>query len=183
MVAMLKRELCRTNEDWKYLPQPPYSTSRINKPYPTEYETPSFILFDGRKGSPREHISRFIDALRPHASDHNLRLREFSKTLTDRAYTLYTTLAQGSIHTWKDMASKFCKKYFEHKERVTISQLNGTHQRSGENLVEFVRRFRDLALDCYDEKGEGTLVEICIGNIFPVYRVYLENVNIGGPSE
>ncbi|KAK9911759.1 hypothetical protein M0R45_035650 [Rubus argutus] len=178
VVAMLEKELRRTNEDWKYLPQPSYSTNLINRPYPTGYETPNFILFDGRKGSPREHISRFIDALGPHASDHNLRLREFSKTLTDRAYTWYTTLAPGSIHTWEDMASKFCKKYFEHEERVTISQLNATRQRSGENLIEFVRRFRDLALDCYDEKGEGALVEICIGNMLPEYRVYLENANI-----
>ncbi|KAK9943693.1 hypothetical protein M0R45_009294 [Rubus argutus] len=28
-------------------------------------------------------------------------------------------------------------------------------------------RFRDLALDCYDEKGEEALVEICIGNMSP----------------
>ena len=107
---MLERELQRTNEDWKYFPQPPYSASLVNCPYPKGYETPSFVLFDGGKGSPREYISRFIDVLGPHASDHNLRLREFSKTLTDRAYTWYTTLAPDSIRTWEDMAGKFCKK-------------------------------------------------------------------------
>ena len=129
-------------------------------PYPKGYETPNFSLFDGRKGSPKEHVSRFIDALGPHAADHNLRLREFSKSLTDRAYTWYTTLVAGLVRSWEDLASRFCKKYFEHEERVTITQLNYTRQRAGENLVNFVRRFRDLALDCYDEKGEQSLVEI-----------------------
>ncbi|KAK9932278.1 hypothetical protein M0R45_019524 [Rubus argutus] len=176
VVAMLEKELHRTNEDWKY---PPYPSSLVSLPYPKRYEAPTFILFDGRKGSPKEHISRFIDALGPHAGDHNLRLREFLKSLTDRAYTWYTTLAAGSVRTWEELASKFCKKYFEHEERVTITQLNYTRQRAGENLVDFVCRFRDLALDCYDEKGEESLVEICISNMLPEYRVYLENVGIG----
>ena len=35
-----------------------------------------------------------------------------------------------------------------------------------------------MALECYDEQDEGTLVEMCINNIIPEYRVYLENLNI-----
>ncbi|XP_024178185.1 uncharacterized protein LOC112184129 [Rosa chinensis] len=138
VVAMLEKELRRGSEDWKYAPQPPYPSSIMHLSYPKNYETPTFTLFDGRKGSPKEHISQFIDALGPHASNHNLRLREFSKTLTDRAYTWYTTLAPGSIRNWDEMA----------------------------------------ALDCYDEKDEESLVEICINNILPEYRVYLENICI-----
>ncbi|KAL6126261.1 hypothetical protein ACLB2K_074312 [Fragaria x ananassa] len=76
------------------------------------------------------------------------------------------------------MADKFCRKYFQHEERVTIAQLNNTRQRAGENLVEFVRHFRDLALDYYDEKDEESLVEIGISNILLEYRVYLENIGI-----
>ncbi|KAL6178758.1 hypothetical protein ACLB2K_050276 [Fragaria x ananassa] len=138
VVAMLEKELRRSSEDWKYAPQPPYPSSIMHLAYPKNYETPTFTLFDGRKGNPKEHISRFIDALGPHASNHNLRLREFSKTHTDRAYTWYTTLAPGSIRTWDEMAGKFCRKYFQHEERVTIAQLNNTRQQAGENLVEFV---------------------------------------------
>ncbi|CAL8136202.1 unnamed protein product [Prunus armeniaca] len=144
VVAMLEKELSRSQEDWKYLPQPPYPSSLLQQPYPKGYEAPTFVLFDGRKGSPKEHVNRFIDALGPYAGDHNLRLREFSKSLTDRAYTWYTTLAPSSIHSWESLAS----------------------------------RFRDLALDCYDEKDEEALVEICISNIVADYRVYLENIGI-----
>ncbi|CAL8993758.1 unnamed protein product, partial [Prunus brigantina] len=142
---MLEKELSRSQEDWKYIPQPPYLASLLQQPYPKGYETPTFVLFDGRKGSPKEHVNRFLDALGPHAGDYNLRLREFSKSLTDWAYTWYTTLAPGSMRSWDDLAS---------------------------------RRFRDLALDCYDEKDEEALVEICISNIVADYRVYLENIGI-----
>ncbi|BFG29997.1 hypothetical protein CerSpe_162710 [Prunus speciosa] len=148
VVAMLERELNRSQEDWKYIPQPPYPSSLLQQPYPKGYEAPSFVLFDGRKGSPKEHVNHFIDALGPHAGDYNLRLREFSKSLTDRAYTWYTTLAPGSIRSWEDLASRFCKKYFQHEERVTTTQLNNTRQKHGEDPVDFVRRFQDLALDC-----------------------------------
>ncbi|CAL9025182.1 unnamed protein product [Prunus brigantina] len=147
-------------------------------PYPKGYETPSFVIFDGRKGSPKEHVNRFVDALGPHAGDYNFRLREFSKSLTDRAYTWYTTLTLGSVCFWDDLASQFCKKYFQHEERVTTTQLNNTRQKHGEDPVDFLRRFRDLALDCYDEKDKEALVEICISNIVADYRVYLENIGI-----
>ncbi|CAL2237143.1 unnamed protein product [Prunus armeniaca] len=64
---MLEKKLSRSQEDWKYLLQPPYPSSLLQQP--------SFVLFDGRKGSPKEHVNRFIDALGPHAGDYNLRLR------------------------------------------------------------------------------------------------------------
>ncbi|CAL8138363.1 unnamed protein product [Prunus armeniaca] len=63
-------------------------------------------------------------------------------------------------------------------ERVTTTQLNNTRQKHGEDPVDFVRKFQDLALDCYDEKDEEALVEICISNIMVDYRVYLENIGI-----
>ncbi|CAL2248228.1 unnamed protein product [Prunus armeniaca] len=178
VIAMLEKKLSRSQEDWKYLPQPPYPSSVLQQPYPKGYEAPNFVLFNGRNGSPKEHVNRFIDALGPHGGDYNLRLREFSKSLTDRAYTWYTTLAPGSISSWEDLASRFCKKYFQHEERVTTTQLNNTRQKHGEDPVDFVRKFRDLALDCYDEKDEEALVGICISNIVADYRVYLENIGI-----
>ncbi|KAB2614624.1 S2-RNase [Pyrus ussuriensis x Pyrus communis] len=95
--------------DWKSILKPPYPTSILHMPYPKGYETPNFVLFDGRKGSRKEHISHFIDALGPYASNCNLHLREFSKSLTDHAYTWYKTLAPGSIQTWEELTGRFSK--------------------------------------------------------------------------
>ncbi|CAL2227247.1 unnamed protein product [Prunus armeniaca] len=83
----------------------------------------------------------------------------------------------------RDLASRFYKKYFQHEERVTTAQLINMHQKHGEDLVDFMHRFRDLALDCYDEKDEEALVEICISNIVAYYRVYLENIDINQFSQ
>ncbi|KAB2617475.1 reverse transcriptase [Pyrus ussuriensis x Pyrus communis] len=72
---------------------PLYPTSVLHIPYPKGYETTNLILFYERNSSPKQYISPFIDALGLHVDDCNICPREFLKSLTDRAYTWYTTLA------------------------------------------------------------------------------------------
>ena len=55
----------------------------------------------------------------------------------------------------------FCTKYFHEEEIVTLATLQTIKQRNGENLMEYIKRFRDIALDCYDHYKERTLVEMC----------------------
>ena len=98
--------------------------------------------------------------------------------MTDRAYTWYTTLAPGSLRDWDKMVAKFCRKYFQNEERTTIIHLNNTKQRLSKDLVDFVKKFRDLAFDCYVEQDEQALVDICVNNIITEYRVHLENLSI-----
>ncbi|CAL2255378.1 unnamed protein product [Prunus armeniaca] len=38
VVAMLEKELSRSQEDWKYIPQPLYPSSLLQQPYPKGYE-------------------------------------------------------------------------------------------------------------------------------------------------
>ena len=59
-----------------------------------------------------------------------------------------------------------------------LATLQATKQRNSENLKEYIKRFRDIALDCYDHCEENTLVEMCIGNTIMGYRVVLENLEI-----
>ena len=93
-------------------------------------------------------------------------------------YTWYTGLKPGSIPTWDDMVDVFCTKYFHGEEIVMLATLQATKQRNSENLKEYIKRFRDIALDCYDHCEENTLVEMCIGNTIMGYRVVLENLEI-----
>ena len=44
--------------------------------------------------------------------------------------------------------------------------------------MDFVKKFRDLALDCYVEQDEYALVDIYVNNIITEYRVHLENLSI-----
>ncbi|KAB2608649.1 hypothetical protein D8674_011817 [Pyrus ussuriensis x Pyrus communis] len=120
----------------------------LHMPYPKGYETLNLSF--------HEHISRIIDVLGLNVGDCNLCLMKFSKSLTDCAYTWYTTLAPGSIRTWEMLVGNFSR---EHSD-------------------DFCYKFLRSSFDCYDKMDEETLVEICISNIIADYRVYLENIGI-----
>ena len=61
---------------------------------------------------------------------------------------------------------------------ITLATLQETKQRSGEDLMEYIKRFKDIALDRYDHCEEKTLVEMCMGNMIREYRAVLENLEI-----
>ena len=68
--------------------------------------------------------------------------------MCDRAYTWYNGLKPGSIPTWDDMVDVFYAQYFHKEEIVTLATLQATKQKNGENLMEYIKRFRDIGLDC-----------------------------------
>ena len=156
----------------------PYPIELLKEPYPKKYDTLTFALFDGRKESVMEHISKFLDSIGTFAAHGDLCLREFSKSLVDKAYTWYTVLPAGSIRTWKDMVESFCSKYFHVEEKITLVNLHSTKQQTGEDLVKYIHRFCDMSLDCHVKYQEGELVEVCIDNMLPVFRAHLENLDI-----
>ena len=178
VAALLEQERARVPKERFYARRPPYLLRILSKPYPKRYEPRVFTQNDGRKGSAVKHVSKFIDTFGPYAADENLCLWEFSKSLCDRAYTWYIGLKPGSILTWDDMVDVFCTKYFHGKERVMLATLKETKQRSGKDLIEYIKRFRDIAFDCCDHCEEKTLVEMCMTNMIREYRVVLENLEI-----
>ncbi|GKV13633.1 hypothetical protein SLEP1_g24621 [Rubroshorea leprosula] len=137
-----------------------------------------FQFYDGRKGNPVEHVNKFLDAMGAHAGDGDLCLREFLKPLPDRAYTWCTTLPPGFVRSWDEMIEQFHQKYFQSEKRITILDLHNTRQYTGEDIMVYVKRFRNLALDCYGGHVESFLVEICINNMFLEYHAILENIKI-----
>ena len=123
-------------------------------------------------------MSKFIDTLGLYATNEDLCLWEFSKSLCDWAYTWYIGLKPGLTLTWDDMVDVFCTKYFHGEETVTLATLQATKQRNGEDLMEYIKRFKDIALNCYDHCEEKTLVEMCMTNMIREYRDVLENLEI-----
>ena len=102
----------------------------------------------------------------PHSSDSKLCLREFSKSLSNNVYSWYITILAGSIKSWEDMVQCFCGKYYQEQEEVTLIGLHNTNQRTGDDLLDYIRWFRDTALECHVKYEEHELVEICIDNMF-----------------
>ena len=72
----------------------------------------------------------------------------------------------------------FCTKYFHREKTITLATLQVTKQRNGEDLMEYIKRFRDIALDCYDHCEEKMLVEMCMTNMIREYKAVLENLEI-----
>ena len=61
---------------------------------------------------------------------------------------------------------------------MSVRLHTNTKQNVNEGVVEFIRRFMDTALDCYDDNEEHELVEVCINNTLWECRLHLENLNI-----
>ena len=159
VVALLEQERAKAPKERFYARRPPYPLRILNKPYTKRYEPQVFVQYNGKKGIAIEHVSKFIDTFGPYTTDEDLCLWEFSKSLCDRANTWYIGLKLGSIPTWDDTMDVFCTKYFHGEETITLATLQSTKQRSGEDLMEYIKRFKDIALDCYDHCEEKTLVE------------------------
>ena len=76
------------------------------------------------------------------------------------------------------MVDVFCTTYFHGEETITLATLQAIKQRSDEDLMEYIKRFKDIAFDCYDHCEEKTLVEMCMGNMIMEYRAVSENLEI-----
>ena len=79
-------------------------------PYPEGYVTPKFFKFNGHNGSAREQVARFTETLGAFCANKNLRLRDFSKSLTMRAYTWYAILTLATVSSWEEIMSQFYAK-------------------------------------------------------------------------
>ena len=140
----------------------PYSNQVLSKPYPRYYVKPKLRKFDRRKGNPREHIVSYIDDLGKYADDENLRLREFSKSLTDKAYSWFVNLPANSIKNWDELVNAFCTKIFISAPNVEIADLSKEPQSKNESPSSYVVRFKERTLNCKDVISEASLVGICM---------------------
>uniref|UniRef100_A0A2N9G276 Retrotransposon gag domain-containing protein n=1 Tax=Fagus sylvatica TaxID=28930 RepID=A0A2N9G276_FAGSY len=72
--------------------------------------------------------------------------------------------------------SNLClREYFK---SLTDQAYTCVKQKAGERLLDFIKQFQDIALDCYVNHEERELIEICIDNMLPDYRAHLENLDI-----
>lgn len=89
--------------------KPHYPVEVTIMPYPWEYKVPKFQKLDGQKGKTKEHVVRFFGSMGFHAHDTDLFLGEFSKSLTDRAYTRYINLKPCMVHDWEHLVFVQCQ--------------------------------------------------------------------------
>ena len=102
-------------------------------------------------------------------------MREFSKSLTDKAYTWYSYLIPNNVSTWEEMHVLFVQKFFLAEDEFTLTQLGREKQRSGEEVVAYIRRFRERSLYVREKARESKLLQICAEGLLPEYICHLIN--------
>lgn len=86
--------------------------------------------------------------------------------------TLFPDLYQPEAFTHGE-SDNFYKQFFFVHEQTAISDRSNKTQ-TKEYLNDYVRRFRNTAMDCYEQISEPHLVEMCISGMEPAYRALLD---------
>ncbi|KAF7132367.1 hypothetical protein RHSIM_Rhsim09G0043700 [Rhododendron simsii] len=105
------------------------------------------VMLEQKERNAKENAVRFVDNLGIHSGDCNLRLRELSKSVTDKAYSWYANLAPCLVLSWEDMVKQFYSKFFYVEDRLMTVQLMKVTKRPSKDLNAYVHRFRELLVD------------------------------------
>ncbi|KAJ1416318.1 Retrotransposon gag domain [Sesbania bispinosa] len=139
--------------------EPPLTSTIMITPYPNGYQLPTFRKFDGT-GSAKEHIMSFLDDLGIYRNNKDLRLKEFSKSLSGRAFIWYTKLRPYSINTWEELVTEFCGKFLEEEGALHIMDLRRVKQK------ELMKKAADVtnALNRQGKRAKETegVFDICM---------------------
>lgn len=103
--------------------------------------------------------------------DDTLCIWEFSKSLTNRAYTQYINLKPGSIRDYVLLVSLLNSKFFCAVAKFSLAELDRVRQYPGEDLDAYIRRFCDRALDCCDLIEEKMLVDVYLLGMIEEYSI------------
>ena len=113
----------------------PYPYAYDQLPPPPKIKVPEFSKFSGSDiTSMVEHISRYTAQLGVVAVAEHMKIRLFSLSLTGSAFGWYTSLAPGSITSWKQLEKQFHAQFFSGSDEATLSDLTALQQRLGETV-------------------------------------------------
>ncbi|XP_028082072.1 uncharacterized protein LOC114283459 [Camellia sinensis] len=73
------------------------------------------------------------------------------------------------------MVNKFHSKFFQVAEKVTTLTLCKEKQQESEDILDYVKRFQDKAVDCHEAVEESYLVQICLEGALSRYKMFLVN--------
>ena len=108
---------------------------------PTNYKLPEFAKFTGQDStSTIEHVSRYLTQLGEASIEEAHRVRFFSLSLSEPAFTQFSSLLVNSIVNWANL-KKLHTYFYTGTGEKKITDLTTIRQRTNESGTEFLQRF------------------------------------------
>jgi hypothetical protein len=105
-----------------------------------------------------------------------LKLRLFSLSLPDSAFTWFTSLAPNSIFTWAQLEQKFYEYFYSGDTRLRLSHLTTIEQKHNEPATDYIRRFRDTRNRYFNFNiSDKDLVDLAYAGLSPYLKEKLES--------
>jgi hypothetical protein len=76
-----------------------------------------------------------------------LNVRLFPLSLSDIAFSWFSTLPSGSILTWAHLEQRFRDHFYSKENELKLSHLTSVKQQYDESIVDYIKRFRDIKTD------------------------------------
>ncbi|XP_011625572.1 uncharacterized protein LOC105421100 [Amborella trichopoda] len=152
--------------------QKPYPAYVDKTPFPPGYQRLNFPKYDGT-GSSQQHIAHFIAACGNTTNIYQLLLRQFVGILTGPAFKCYSRLPPGSISSWVQMEEEFLKLFCDIEKKVQLFELLEVRQKPHEPMIEYIERWRTLAINFTTPIGELQEMEYYIDRMHQELTCYV----------
>jgi hypothetical protein len=146
-------------------------------PCPMGYRVPEFSKFSGDDGKTTlEHVGQFILHCGEASANNMLKLKMFPLSLFGTTFTWFTSLAPNSIFTWAPFEQKFYEYFYFDDTELRLSHLMAVKQEHNESATEYIRRFRDTRIRCFNLNiSDKDLADLSYSGLTPQLKDKLES--------
>jgi hypothetical protein len=158
--------------------QKPYPDYYDQLSYPRGYGVPKFSKFSGEDGKTTlEYVGQFILQCGEASANGMLKLRMFSLSLADTAFTWFTSLPPNSVFTWAQLEQKFHEYFYSGGTDLRLSHITSIKQKHNEHAADYVRRFRDTRNWCFNLNiSDKDLTDLAYSGLAPHLKEKLESM-------
>jgi hypothetical protein len=104
---------------------------------------------------------------------HKIRL--FPLSLSNTTFNWFVSLPPNSVDRWERLEQKFHDYFYNEESELRLSHLVAIKQKTNENVVEYIKRFRETRNKCYGLTiGEKDLAELALACLNMALRDRLE---------
>lgn len=113
------------------------------------WKVPKFTTFASEAGeSIVEHAARYQIECCDLTNNEYLRMKYFPSSLTNNAFTWFTTLPPNSIQTWAQLERNFHEQFYRGDTKIKLIDLANIKRLCNELVDDYLNRFRQMRAQC-----------------------------------